>query len=46
MERFPRLSPDGKYFFFASNRDKSEGKVGFDYYWIDARIIDELRTGR
>lgn len=43
MERFPRVSPDGKYLFFASNRDQSEGKVGFDYYWIDATVIAELR---
>jgi hypothetical protein len=43
MERFPRVSPDGKYLFFASNRDQSQGRVGFDYYWIDANVIDELR---
>ncbi|MFC1493002.1 ankyrin repeat domain-containing protein [candidate division KSB1 bacterium] len=32
--RFPGLSPDGKYFFFSKN---------FDIYWVDARIIEELR---
>jgi Tol biopolymer transport system component len=44
MERFPRVSPDGKYLFFASNRDQTEGRVGFDIYWIDARVIEQLRT--
>jgi Tol biopolymer transport system component len=44
MERFPRLSPDGKYLFFGSNRDQSAGKKGFDIYWIDAKVIDELRN--
>lgn len=44
MERFPRLSPDGNYFFFASNRDKSNGKVGYDFYWIDAKIIDIIKN--
>ncbi len=44
MERFPRVSPDGKYLFFASNRDQSNGKVGFDYYWIDAIIIEHIRN--
>lgn len=44
MERFPRLSPDGKYLLFASNRDQSAGKVGFDFYWIDAQVIQEVRA--
>ena len=43
-ERFARISPDGKYLFFGSARDQSPGKRGFDIYWIDARVIDELRV--
>jgi len=38
-ERFPRLSPDGKYLFFGSSRSGIN-----DIYWIDAAIIDELRN--
>lgn len=44
MERFPSVSPDGKFLFFASDREKSNGKVGFDFYWIDASVIDDLRA--
>ena len=43
-ERFARLSPDGKYLFFGSSRNQSADNFGFDIYWIDARIIDELRA--
>lgn len=43
MERFPRVSPDGRFLFFASNINQGEGKVGFDYYWVDAKVIDELK---
>ena len=42
-ERFAKLSPDGKYLFFGSYRDTTGGKVGADIYWIDAKIIDELK---
>jgi len=42
-ERFARVSPDGNYLFFASDRQKSATKIGYDIYWIDASIIDELR---
>jgi tetratricopeptide (TPR) repeat protein len=42
-ERFGRVSPEGKYFFFGSARDTSGGRVGADIYWIDAKIITELR---
>ena len=37
-EYCPSLSPDGKFFFFTSNRKGSE-----DIYWIDAQIIQNLR---
>ncbi len=37
-DRFPCVTPDGKHLFFASDRNGN-----FDYYWVDARIIDELR---
>ncbi len=33
-ERFPYISPDGKYFFFGSNRNGN-----FDIYWISASVI-------
>ncbi|MDD4192488.1 MAG: hypothetical protein PHI28_14240 [Mangrovibacterium sp.] len=38
-ERFPSLSPDGKYFFF--NRD-SPG-YSEDVYWVGANFVDILR---
>lgn len=34
----PALSPDGRFFFFASGRGGSD-----DIYWMDATIIDSLR---
>ncbi len=43
-ERFARLSPDGKYLFFGSSRNQSADNIGFDIYWIDAGVIDELRN--
>jgi Tol biopolymer transport system component len=45
-ERFARVSPDGKYLFFASDRNKGPGRVGYDIYWIDAKVIEELRQPR
>jgi hypothetical protein len=42
-ERFARVSPDGKYLFFGSNRNKTAEKTGYDVYWIDAKVIDKLR---
>lgn len=35
----PSLSPDGKYLFYTSNARGTE-----DVYWVDAGIIDRLRT--
>jgi hypothetical protein len=43
-ERFARLSPDGKYLFFGSGRNQSADNFGFDIYWIDSKVINELRT--
>jgi tetratricopeptide (TPR) repeat protein len=38
-EYCPSLSPDGKYLFFTSNKNNSD-----DIYWVDAAIIDVLKT--
>ena len=38
-ERCPTVTPDGKYLFFISNRSGN-----YDYYWLDAKIIIELRS--
>lgn len=43
-ERFARLSPDGKFLFFGSSRNMSADNWGFDIYWIEAKVIDELRN--
>lgn len=37
-ERFASVSPDGKYLFFGRNTGN-----GFDIWWIDAAVIDELK---
>lgn len=42
-ERFAKLSPDGKWLFFGSNRNMSAENWGFDIYWIDAGLINELK---
>ena len=39
FETTPIVSPDGKYLFFVSQRDRGLG----DAYWVDARIIEELK---
>ena len=38
-ERFAGLSPDMKYLFFGSDRNGNS-----DIFWIDAKVIDELRS--
>jgi hypothetical protein len=40
QERFPSVSPDGKYLFFARTQDE---KTYSDFYWVDAKIIEELK---
>ena len=44
FERFARVSPDGKYLFFGSNRNQTEKQPGFDIFWIDAGLIEELKS--
>ncbi len=39
QERFPSVSPDGKYLFFARHQYKTFN----DYFWIDASIIEKLK---
>ncbi|MDP2037082.1 MAG: hypothetical protein Q8L04_06835 [Ignavibacteria bacterium] len=39
MERFPAVSPDGKYLFFTRDTPGSDE----DVYWVSAKIIDRLR---
>lgn len=38
-ERFPSVSPDGKYFFFLRNDPHGDSS----FYWIDAAIIDKAK---
>lgn len=37
--RFPSVSPDGKHLFFTKYTENSNE----DFYWVDAKIIEELR---
>ena len=37
-EYIPYVTPDGRYFFFTTNKSGNR-----DIYWVDARIIDQFR---
>jgi len=37
-ERFPTVSPDGKYFFFMRHTP------GQDFFWVSTDIIENLKT--
>lgn len=39
LERFPAVSPDGKYLFFTRDTPGNDE----DVYWVSAKIIDRLR---
>lgn len=41
-EGAPYISPDGLYFFFTTEKT---GDLGFNPYWVDAQIIENLRPG-
>jgi hypothetical protein len=38
-ERFPGVSPDGRFLFFTRPNGKNNG----DIYWVDARVLDDLK---
>jgi len=42
ITRFPRLSPDGKYLFFSKLIGPRNDKI----YWVDVKIIEELKSKR
>ncbi|MFS1524729.1 hypothetical protein ACL7TT_11535 [Microbulbifer sp. 2304DJ12-6] len=41
QEQFGSVTPDGKYFFFHRSYDNKGDKA--DIYWVDAKIIENLR---
>lgn len=45
-ERFAKLSPDGKYLFFCSDRRTVNGAPNLDMYWIDASFIYALKASQ
>jgi hypothetical protein len=40
---FPSLSADGAYLFFCGGYPTDKGYTDSQYYWVDAKIIEELR---
>lgn len=38
-EYIPYVTPDGKYFFFTSNKEGNR-----EIYWVDARVLDKFRS--
>ncbi len=42
QERFPSVSPDGKYLFFA----RHEPETYSDIFWVDASIIESLKESQ
>jgi Tol biopolymer transport system component len=45
-ERFAKLSPDGKYIFFCSDRRTVNGSPNLDMYWIDASFIYTMKRSQ
>lgn len=48
-DRFPYVSPDGRYFFFNSSRvsklnEKRIPDGPGNVYWVDARVIEDLKS--
>ncbi|NQX82304.1 MAG: PD40 domain-containing protein [Flavobacteriaceae bacterium] len=42
-DAYGSISPDGKYFFFHRSRSSSGGGNKADIFWVDAKIIENLR---
>jgi hypothetical protein len=42
---WPYVSPDRKYFFFVSERNRAVDKdcMFWQIYWVSAKIIEELK---
>lgn len=41
QERFPSVSPDGKYLFFTRHLDSISNN---DFYWVETKILDNLKA--
>ncbi len=44
FERFPSLSPDGQFLFFIRSTSERFVGEGAHFYWVSAKIIEELRS--
>ena len=43
-ENYPSVSPDGNFLFFDRRKQSESAKPPVDIYWVDAQIIDVLRS--
>jgi len=43
FERFPSLSPDGRFLFFIRSTSHRFVGEGAHFYWVSVKIIEELR---
>ena len=44
QDRFPRLSNDGKYLFFVRHELVNGRWTNGDFYWVDAKVINQIAT--
>jgi hypothetical protein len=43
IDRFPMITSDGKYFFFVTSHSNHFPSTHTHFYWVDAKIIEELK---
>jgi len=43
MDRFPMVTSEGKYLFFVTSHGRHFPSERTHFYWVDAKIIEELR---